>query len=230
VTARKANGNERAMSKQEARFLERYLADPKRNATKAAMAAGYSEKSARYQARDLLKRPHIAPHVREADRKAEAAVARVVERTALTKERALELLAAIAQRDIRRIVSFGPDKRKLLDKHGVVHETSGVELRPSDELDFLDAMCIDEISEGPSGIKVKLTSSRAALMDFAKLAGWIVEKREDRNPALEAMLDVIRGAVSRSSAFPVGDAARRARTIEHQTVADAAAFLQKEKD
>lgn len=187
----------------EAIFLEHYLADPDRNAAQAAIAAGYSEKSARFQASRMLKRRNVAQHVAQADAHVAPRIAEVVERLAFTKEEALERLAIMARRDIRDVVSFGPDKRKFLDKNGVMHETSGVEIKASDELSAEAAYCIDEISEGPNGIKLKMVSNRGAIMDFAKLAGWITEKSEHAIPALDKMTDLIRSLTQRS-ALPVG--------------------------
>ena len=221
---RKAKGGEpRAMSEQEALFLRHYLADPERNGTKAAIAAGYSEASARYQASRLLRRNNIAQHVAAADAKAEAAVARVegrvadlIERRGLSKERAMELLAIMANGDVRDILEFGPDVHTMTTEDGEKITGSGVRIRASEDLAIEAAMCIQEVKQTRDGIAVKLYDRRAALMDFAKLAGWIVEKQEHDVPAITAMVEAIRGAVSRSSAFPVGDAARRARAIEHQ--------------
>ena len=65
-------------------------------------------------------------------------------------------------------------------------------------------------------------------MDLAKLTGLGTEKSTTDSPALTAMVEAIRGAVSRTSAFPIGDAARRAR-LERQTTPEEAAFPQ-EKD
>lgn len=215
-------GAERAMSEQEALFLKHYLADQERNGTKAAIAAGYAEASARFQASRLLKRNNIAQHVARADAKAEAAVARVegrianlIERRGLSKERAMELLAIMANGDVRDILEFGPDVHVATMETGEQITGSGVRIRASQDLEVEAALCIQEVKQTRDGIAVKLYDRRAALMDFAKLAGWIVEKQEHDIPALTAVMETIRGAVSRSSQFPIGDAARRARTIEH---------------
>jgi phage terminase small subunit len=50
-----------ALNARQARFVAEYLKDP--NATKAAKAAGYSEKTAYSQGHDLLKKPEIAAAV-----------------------------------------------------------------------------------------------------------------------------------------------------------------------
>jgi phage terminase small subunit len=196
-------GTKRATPDREALFLEHYIADPERNGTQAAIAAGYSPKSARFAASKLLAKPNIRQHVASADADVAPRLAEAVDRLAFTKEEALARLAVMARRDIRDVVSFGPDKRRFLDKNGVMHETSGVEIKASDELSADAAYCIDEISEGPNGIKLKMVSNRGLIMDFAKLAGWITEKSEQSVPALDRLTDLIRSLTQRS-ALPVG--------------------------
>jgi phage terminase small subunit len=51
-------------------FCQAYVADASRNATKAAVAAGYSEKTARTQASMLLTRLNIKARIRELEREA----------------------------------------------------------------------------------------------------------------------------------------------------------------
>lgn len=193
----------KAVIDRKARFLEAYLADPERNATRAAIAAGYSEKTARQQASRLLTAVDIEPIVNRAEAESVAVVGRVIERSNLTKERALELLAIMASGDIRDVLSFGPEHRSLKLVDGSIVKTSGVGIRPSDEISDEAAMAIEEVSEGPNGIKVKMVSRRAAIMDFAKLAGWITEKREHEVPALTAFLQQVQQIAQRSP-LPVG--------------------------
>lgn len=189
-------------------FIQIYMADPERNGTRAAIAAGYSPRSAAVTASRLLKRANISAKVAAFDAKvgiAEAQVVqRVIDRTSLTKERAMTLLAIMASADIRDIMSFGPQHREITMKAtGEVIMTAGVSIRPSDEISDEAALCIQEVSEGQHGIKVKLYDRRAAIMDFAKLAGWITEKREHEIPALTAFLAQVQQAAQRS-ALPVG--------------------------
>lgn len=76
--------------------------------------------------------------------------------------------------------------------------------------------------------KLKLADKRSALMDLAKLTGLDAEKSSADALLLAAMVEAIRGAVSRSSAFPIGDAARQAWIIKHQTAPDGTACPQEE--
>lgn len=52
------------LTEQKQQFIEEYLKLKCKNATKAAIAAGYSEKSASAQASQLLKNPEVAEYLR----------------------------------------------------------------------------------------------------------------------------------------------------------------------
>jgi hypothetical protein len=62
-------GKESLNARQE-RFCQEYASDPKRNQTRAAVRAGYSDKSARINASVLMKNPNIRERIRELQREA----------------------------------------------------------------------------------------------------------------------------------------------------------------
>jgi len=76
-----------ALNAKQARFVDEYLVDL--NATQAAIRAGYSEKTARQQASDLLAHPDI-------DGAIQAARHRLSEATGITQERVLNEIAKLA--------------------------------------------------------------------------------------------------------------------------------------
>lgn len=86
------------------RFVREYLADF--NATRAAIAAGYSSKTASSQAYDLLRKPEvqraIANHQAKAGEKYEA-----------KKDRTIRELARVAFADPRDVMSWGPEGVKI---------------------------------------------------------------------------------------------------------------------
>ena len=88
------------MNPKQQRFVEEYLVDL--NATQAAIRAGYSKKTARGQASDLLTNPDIAAAIEEG-RKA------LQERTHFTQDRILRELAALALSNVAHfeIDAFG---------------------------------------------------------------------------------------------------------------------------
>lgn len=150
-------------------FVREYLID--RNATQAAIRAGYSPKTARQQGARLLSRADVAAQV--------AAVASAtLDRLDVTKERITRELAKIAFSDPRDYSTWGPKLRRFLDKNGVMHETSGVELIAAEDLEDDAAAAISEIGEGRQGIKIKLHDKVAAL----KMLGSELGMFRDRQP------------------------------------------------
>ena len=66
-------GEQIMLTEQNVQFVEEYLKNKCKNATKAAIAAGYSEKTASSQASMLLKHPDVSEYLKQ--RKAEMAQA-----------------------------------------------------------------------------------------------------------------------------------------------------------
>jgi len=90
----------RPLNPSEQIFVHSYAAE--RNATKAAKAAGFSEKSAGYQGRDMMKRPHIKAAIAAIDRETLA-------RIDSTGEKVLAELALIAYQDMADFVGVNAD-------------------------------------------------------------------------------------------------------------------------
>jgi len=82
------------LTDQQERFCREYVIDY--NGTRAAIAAGYSEKTAREQASDLLTRPHIANRVDELNGKR-------LQKADVTAEKVIQRLANLAFFDPRRL-------------------------------------------------------------------------------------------------------------------------------
>ena len=87
--AAKKNTAETPLSARQERFVQEYVLDY--NATQAAIRAGYSERSARYTASDLLRRPNILARIR-------ALQAELRERLSLTEDRVIAELFAVYER------------------------------------------------------------------------------------------------------------------------------------
>lgn len=194
-----------SLSPREAAFLQHYLADPHRNGTQAAIKAGYSANGAHVAANRLLRRATIRAQVEQADAKAAVVVEKAIEASVdqflISKERILHELARMAFSDIRQVLTFGPTHRVIVDENGNRIFTSGVGIIPSDEISTDAAIAIEEVSEGPNGIKVKLASKRAALMDLAKLGGFYVEKQRIESDVGAALAAIVAGI--QRSALPL---------------------------
>lgn len=112
------------LNAKQARFVAEYLIDL--NATKAAIRAGYSEKTARAIACKLLTKADIACAISEAKEKRS-------EETGVTAARVVEELGLIAFADIGECIR--------VDEHG------RVTVRPLDKLDPKTRRAIAEISQ-----------------------------------------------------------------------------------
>jgi phage terminase small subunit len=121
------------------RFVEEYLVDL--NATQAAIRAGYSERTARSIASQLLTKLNIQAAIQQARQK-------LAENAAVHAEDVVRELKKIGFADIRVFLEWGPD---------------GVTLKPSDEIRNGLGACISEISQGKDGIRLKLHPKLKAL-------------------------------------------------------------------
>lgn len=95
------------LTDKQARFCEEYLIDL--NATRAAIRAGYSEKTAREQAAQNLSKLNIQEKI--AELKAERA-----KRTEMTQDSVIQELAAVARAEIKGVRAV--DKLKALELLG----------------------------------------------------------------------------------------------------------------
>ena len=148
----------RALSDRQRKFVSEYLIHL--NATKAAMRAGYSPRSAADIGHALLRR-HEAVMSAIA-----AAMAERERRTQVTADRIVTELARIAFADIRSFADWGKD--------GVV------DLRPLAELSADDAAAVAEVyGPGKAGgrPKLKLHDKRAALELLARHMGLVGTRR-----------------------------------------------------
>ena len=148
------------LSARRAVFLREYLIS--RNATQAAIKAGYSEKTAAQQGNRLLRNVQIAEAIRQEDERALAA-ARV------TQDAIIGELARIAFGDPRKVMEWGP---------------TGVKLKKSDELSDADAAIVAEVSETRTetggSIKLKTHNKVDALKELAKLKDLYPKDEKDK--------------------------------------------------
>jgi len=160
--------SERAAAKQRL-FTEAYITNGG-NATKAAIAAGYSAKTAGQAGNRLLKNVEITDSV--AERRAE-----VIESMQLTTERTL--------REIARLAYFDP--RKLLDSSGrpkPLHELDDDTAAAIAGMEVLDKY--DKPEDGGAStvstiIKYKLADKNAALEKAMKHLGQYEQDNKQRN-------------------------------------------------
>lgn len=114
-----------ALNSRQRLFLTAYLADNKRNATQAAIAAGYSPKTAGQQGFALLKHPQILLEVSRANaafqQEQKQIVAEVIDRFVLDRSKVLRQVAIGAHADMR---GFYDEQGNLIPPHKLTYEQS----------------------------------------------------------------------------------------------------------
>ncbi|PJT21486.1 terminase small subunit [Ochrobactrum sp. 30A/1000/2015] len=148
------------------RFVAEYLIDL--NATQAAIRAGYSEKTATEQGSRLL-----------TNVKVQEAIAKGREKTAakleITKERIVEELAKIGFSNMLDYMRAGTDGDPYLDFSNLTREQAAALAEVTVE-DFKDGR--GEDARDVRRIKFKLHDKKGALVDMAKMLGFMIEKHE----------------------------------------------------
>lgn len=152
-----------ALTAKQRRFVEEYLVDL--NATKAAIRAGYSARTAHSVGHENLKKPEIAKAIQEAQAKRS-------KRTEITQDRVLRELARIGFADIRKAVAWGSVPDGAIDEDGTP-ALYPVELKPSTEVDDETAAAISEVSLTAQGVKLKMHDKLSALEKIARHLGML---------------------------------------------------------
>jgi phage terminase small subunit len=140
-------------------FVANYLKT--KNATKAARAAGYSEKSAHTQGSRLLKRLDISGAIAQADVKDEKKSKLAVAKAELSAARLLE--------EISHAALFDP---------GELYDEAGNEI-PVHKLPEHVRRAIASIEQDKDYRKLRMVSKTTSQELLAKLAGWL--KQENQN-------------------------------------------------
>lgn len=160
-------------------FVKHYIIE--RNATQAAIKAGYSEHTAGSQGHDLLKKPEIAAEVANGLRAHERHLELKAISKNFTKERWLEELMNIATSSIDDAIKI---KQKTVsqggDGEGYVVTTA--EAVPTNQRSPLIGRAIKKISETKNGIGIEMHSKQAALDTLGRAYGWVKDRTEISGP------------------------------------------------
>ncbi|HYH39903.1 MAG TPA: terminase small subunit [Azospirillum sp.] len=155
------------MTDQKRRFVDAYLVDP--NGTKAAIAAGYSPKTAAAQASRLLKDVDVAAAI-ERGRKLLAV------RSGITPEMVLAELAKLGFSDIRQIIQWRANVQQMAEDpdtgEPVLQVNNEVVITDSAKLSPEAAAAIAEVSQSKDGtLRVKMHDKLAALVKIGQHLG-----------------------------------------------------------
>lgn len=152
-----------ALSPKQNQFVSEYLVDL--NATKAALRAGYSEKTAAQIGYKLLQRPDVQEAIQDARNAQEV-------RTQITSDKVLRELARIAFADASdyvKVVTLSPKKTVGVPLGAVV-------LTPTEKLTADQKAAIASIEETQAGIRVRTHDKVKALELLGKHLGIFTEK------------------------------------------------------
>ncbi|MGQ7277760.1 terminase small subunit [Brevibacillus thermoruber] len=175
----KFDNEDGSLTEKQRLFVMEYLRDF--NATRAAMAVGYSKKTAYAIGWENLRKPEIQAEIK---RQKEA----MVDDLGMSVQRIIAEYMKIAFADISDVVDFGRKKVPLRDKKGNIVEDphSGEPLTISmnyidlKDSDHIDTSVISEIKEGKDGISVKLHDKMKALAALEKYLGYMTEEQRLR--------------------------------------------------
>lgn len=191
VPTKKPNAAQSAGSAEQRRklFIEAFLSNGE-NVTKAAVAAGFSEKSAASQGSRLLKSAKVQ---QELDSRRGEALARVQEQTGITLERTL--------REIARGAFF--DVRKLFNADGTPKAINELDDDTAAVLAGLDVQQIGGADDVPSVVKKYKLADRKGYLDMLMkhLGGYKKDNEQGAEANANALAALIAGM--RRSALPV---------------------------
>lgn len=173
-----------SLTPKQRKFVDAYLLEP--NATKAAISAGYSAKTARAAGSRLLTDVDIRAALEAANEKRAAAVG-------ISAQRVLAEIAKIGFSDIRKLVKWRSNVTVMGadpdTDEPVMNVANEVVLTDSHQLDDDSAAAISEISQSKDGaLKIKLHDKLGALEKLAKHLGLFQEP--EAPPAVVVIRDL----------------------------------------
>lgn len=161
----------RKLTERQQRFVAEYLRNGNNAAAayRFAYAANMAPNRISDEASKLLRHPGIAPVIAAAHAKAAKRLEAAADRYAVSKERISQELARLAFADARQLFTWGKD---------------GVTVLPSEDLTDEQAAPVIEVSQTKSRdggtIRVKLADKRQALIDLARLHGYVIDRKDVR--------------------------------------------------
>jgi phage terminase small subunit len=164
------------------RFCQEYTADPKRNQTKAAIRAGYSEKSARMQASRLMTNDNIRRRIKELYQEALEEAGYSVEEIKLLVMRKLTGIVLTDAADIAKVVYANDARRKeALAQMAEANGGQGVidfgdallYVKPTDDWTPDERAAVKSVTMDKDGIKIETYDKTAALKALAEITGIV---------------------------------------------------------
>jgi phage terminase small subunit len=159
-----------ALNARQQRFVREYLIDL--NATKAAIRAGYSKKTAYSIGNENLNKPEIAAQITAAQQKR-------ADKLEITADRVLEELGRIGFANMADYMRSNADGDPYLDFSGLTREQAAALAEVTVE-DFKDGRGDD--ARDVRRVKFNLADKRAALVDVGRHLGMFKDRVEHSGP------------------------------------------------
>ena len=176
------------MNARQQRFVEEYLIDP--NATKAAIRAGYSKKTARSIGQENLTKPDIAAAIQQAQGERS-------ERTQVTADMVVQELALHA---FGRMGDFYSDTGRMLEVHEMPPEVQArlSSIKFTRERTHRTGDGVDETTVEEAMVEVKLWDKLSALTLLGRHLGMFKDKVEHGGDV--SLFDALRRIEAREDA------------------------------
>ncbi|MFB6473336.1 terminase small subunit [Paenibacillus glucanolyticus] len=184
-------------------FVMEYMRDF--NATRAAMAAGYSKKTAYAIGWENLRKPEIQAEI--ARFKGEKA-----EELGIDIQRVIMEYMKIAFTDVTDLLEFGQREVPVMTMLGPLYEGEGDEKKPVTKLvnfvDFKDSSQIDgtvisEVKQGKDGVSIKLHDKMKALKELEKYTGFMTEEQKLQIAKLQGQVELLKQQTTRDDDKPI---------------------------
>ncbi|WP_429845349.1 terminase small subunit [Brevibacillus sp. FIR094] len=155
-------------------FVLEYLRDF--NATRAALAVGYSKKTAYAIGWENLRKPQIQSEIK---RQKEA----MTDELGMSVQRVIAEYMKIAFTDITDLLEFGQKEVPLMTMFGPMKDEAGNTLTKMvnyvdfKESEIIDGTVISEVKQGKDGVSIKLHDKMKALEKLEKYIGLMTEEQ-----------------------------------------------------
>ncbi|MFA4132574.1 terminase small subunit [Brevibacillus sp. BD137] len=155
-------------------FVLEYLRDF--NATRAAMAVGYSKKTAYAIGWENLRKPQIQAEIKR-HKKA------MTDELGMSVQRVIAEYMKIAFTDITDLLEFGQKEVPMMTMFGPMKDEAGNTLTKMvnyvdfKESEIIDGTVISEVKQGKDGVSIKLHDKMKALEKLEKFLGFMTEEQ-----------------------------------------------------
>lgn len=184
-------------------FIMEYMRDF--NATRAAIAAGYSKKTAYSIGWENLRKPEIRAEI-------ERLKGDMAGSLGLDIQRVIMEYMKIAFTDITDLLEFGQKEVPVMTMFGPMYEGEGDDKKPVTKIvnfvDFKDSNQIDgtvisEVKQGKDGVSIKLHDKMKALKELDRYLGYMTEEQKLQVQKLKGEVALIDQKISKDDDKPI---------------------------